>query len=142
MKKLSFETYNQKFRPNRTASDWLCADEEELDHYCADPLCRKHISSGLFYELLCAMKRTGEAGAYRGWRKAMPVLLLSGGDDPVGSFGKGVQQVHAAMHAAGLTNAKLQLFAGARHDVLHEENTGIAMQARALLADWILETVG
>ncbi len=141
VKKLSFETYNQKFKPNRTPSDWLCADEEELDRYRADPLCREHISSGLFYELLCAMKRTGAPGAYRGWRKEMPVLLLSGGEDPVGGFGKGVQQVHAAMQAAGMEKVKMQLFPGARHDVLHEENTGTAMQARLLLADWILEII-
>lgn len=142
VKKLSFETYNQKFKPNRTPSDWLCADTDELDQYREDHLCRKDISSGLFYELLCAMKRTGTPGAYRGWRKNMPVLVLSGGADPVGGFGKGVEKVYADMQAAGMEKAKMQLFAGARHDVLHEENTGTAMQVRALLADWILKITG
>ena len=44
--KMSFENYNQKFAPNTTSYDWLCADAAERDAYGADPLCRKHISAG------------------------------------------------------------------------------------------------
>ena len=35
--KLSFETYNQKFKPAGTDFDWLCSDERELDIYMSDP---------------------------------------------------------------------------------------------------------
>ena len=59
VRQLSFGAYNQKFKPNRTAADWLCADRVELDKYLADPLVRKDISSGLFRDLLVSMKRTG-----------------------------------------------------------------------------------
>lgn len=38
VQKLSFGAYNRKFAPNRTRADWLCADEEALDRYCADPV--------------------------------------------------------------------------------------------------------
>ena len=31
IKKLSFETYNNNFKPNRTDSDWLCSDTNQLD---------------------------------------------------------------------------------------------------------------
>lgn len=137
VRKLSFGTYNQKFAPNRTPSDWLCADAAQLDAYLSDPLCRRDISAGLFYQLLCAMKRTGSPAAYRGWRKDMPVLLVSGGNDPVGDFGKGVVHVETAMKAAGMENVQLQLFHGVRHDLLHEEDTGSAAQARMLLEQWI-----
>jgi hypothetical protein len=33
VRQLSFGTYNQKFKPNRTAADWLCSNETELDNY-------------------------------------------------------------------------------------------------------------
>ena len=94
MQNLSFGTYNKKFKPNRTNSDWLCADEAELDAYIADDLCRKDISSGLFMDLLSSMKRTGENKAFANYRKDMPVLLISGKEDPVGDFGKGVKKVY------------------------------------------------
>jgi len=137
VQKLSFETYNQKFKPNRTSFDWLCADEAQLNLYIKDALCREHISSGLFWELLCAMKRTGSAEAYRNWCKDMPVLLLSGQDDPVGDSGKGVQRVEAAMRKAGLKNVQMKLFPGARHDLLHEEIDGNAEGARRLITNWL-----
>lgn len=136
--KLSFGTYNQKFAPNRTAADWLCADSNELDAYLSDPLCRKTISSGLFSQLLGAMQRTGGKSAYAHWNRKMPVLLLSGQDDPVGDAGKGVLAVKKAMEKAGIANLSVQLFPGARHDLLHEEAGGSAAKARTVLSEWIL----
>lgn len=141
VKKLSFETYNQKFAPNRTVSDWLCADEGELDAYLADPLCRESISAGLFYQLLDSMKRTGSNSAYGNWDKNLPVLLLSGQDDPVGDGGKGVKKVYDSMQKAGLKQVSMHLFAGARHDLLHEEISGCAEQARKILLDWIMKSM-
>ena len=69
----------------------------------------------------------------------MPVLLLSGDKDPVGDFGKGVNRVYGAMQKAGCAQVRMQLFPGARHDLLHEEKSGCGAQARALLVEWILE---
>ena len=131
VRQLSFGTYNQKFKPNRTSADWLCADEEELDKYLADPLVRKDISAGLFWELLGSMKRSGRACAYGG----LPILLISGQDDPVGNGGKGVQEIHRLL-VLGHENVTLKLFPGARHDLLHEEKGG-AQAARKLIAEWI-----
>ena len=136
VRQLSFGTYNQKFRPNRTAADWLCADETELDKYLADPLVRKDISAGLFWELLGSMKRTGSACEYDGWDTELPILLISGRDDPVGDGGKGVQAIYNRMKKTGMENVTLKLFPGARHDLLHEEN-GAAEAARKYIAEWI-----
>ena len=137
VRQLSFGTYNQKFRPNRTASDWLCADEKQLDDYIADPLCRKDISSGLFWQLMAAMKRTGGKDACSAWRKDMPVLLISGMDDPVGDMGKGVQSVKKQLDNAGMKNVSMQLLPGARHIVLSEKACGAADRAYGILADWL-----
>ena len=129
VQKLSFGLYNKKFTPNQTPSDWLCSDARQLDAYLADPLCRADISAGLFYQLLDSMQRTGSASAYDRWDRDMPVLLLSGQEDPVGDFGKGVQRVEAAMRKAGLTRVQSRLFARARHDLLHEQDNGSADRA-------------
>lgn len=139
VKQLSFGNYNQKFQPNRTIADWLCADNAELDAYLADPLCRSNISAGLFLQLLGSMKRTGSKNAYQGWNSDTPVLLLSGQDDPVGDSGKGVQAVRQRMEKAGIRSVTMQLLPGARHDLLHEGETGAAA-ARKILLDW-METI-
>ena len=136
VRQLSFGTYNQKFKPNRTAADWLCSDETELDKYLADPLVRKDISAGLFRELLGSMKRTGSAFEYDGWDTGLPILLISGQDDPVGDGGKGVRTIYNRMKKTGMENVTLKLFPGARHDLLHEESS-VAEEARNYIAEWI-----
>ena len=137
VRQLSFGTYNQKFKPNRTSADWLCADEAELDKYLADPLVRKDISAGLFWELLGSMKRTGGAATYEKWNKKMPVLLLYGDHDPVGDFGKGVQRLYDQMRKAGIQIITFQRFLDARHDLLHEEATR-AESVRHCITDWLI----
>ena len=137
VRKLSFETYNQRFKPNRTQSDWLCADTAQLDAYLADSLCRRDISSGLFWQLLGAMKRTGSKAACEAWNKELPVLLISGQDDPVGDCGKGVQAVKKLLDAAGMKEVTLCLIPGARHILLDERESGAADEAIQIISDFL-----
>lgn len=139
VRKLSFGTYNQRFKPNRTQSDWLCEDTAQLDAYLADPLCRRDISSGLFWQLLGAMKRTGSKAACEAWRKELPVLLISGHDDPVGDCGKGVQAVKKLLDAAGMKDVTMHLIPGARHILLDERKSGAADEAIRIMSDWLKE---
>ena len=134
---LSFGTYNNKFKPNRTSSDWLCADEVQLDQYIADELCRKDISAGLFADLLESMKRTGAKKSCANWRKDLPVLILSGSDDPVGNMGKGVQAFYKQLKANGLQQVRMELFFGSRHDLLHEEKSEAAARVREIISAWV-----
>lgn len=134
VRQLSFGTYNQKFKSNRTTADWLCSDEVELDQYLADPLVRKDISAGLFYELLGSMKRTGKSCAYGN----MPILLISGQNDTVGDFGKSVQTIYNRMKKTGMENVTIRLLPNARHDIFHEETSDVAEKVRRCICDWIL----
>lgn len=137
VKQLSFETYNQKFKPCQTESDWLCADEQELAAYINDPLCRKHISAGLFWQLLDSMQRTGNKKSLAAWKKDLPVLLLSGEQDPVGSNGKGVRAVYRQLTKAGMTDVTMELFPDARHDLFHERASQGAEKATATVLSWV-----
>ncbi len=137
IKQLSFGTYNQKFKPNRTEADWLCSDVNALDDYLADPLVRKNISAGLFWELLGSMKRSGSAFEYDGWDTSLPILLISGQEDPVGDAGKGVRTIYNRMKKAGMENVTLKLLPNARHDVFHEDASGTAENVHQCIADWL-----
>ena len=52
----------------------------------------------------------------------MPLLLISGDQDPVGEFGVGVTRVYDRYLKAGLQDVELVLYDGARHELLHETN--------------------
>lgn len=140
IRQLSFGTYNQKFKPNRTEADWISADPAALDGYLADPLVRRDISAGLFWELLGSMKRRSSPGEYDGWDRDLPILLISGSEDPVGSGGKGIAAIHRRMQKAGMNRVTMQLIPGARHDILHDSPARTDM-AQTVLADWLEEQV-
>ena len=135
---LSFDAYNQKFKPNRTPVDWVCADEAELDDLLADSLCSSKFSAGLFYQMVAAMKLTNRAQAYENWNKDMPVLILAGQFDPVGNMGKGVVTLKKRMEQAGMKNVSLHILPNSRHNTLMEHASGDAEKAMALMRDLIL----
>ena len=138
VRKLSFETYNRKFAPNRTCADWLCADRTQLGYYLADPLCRENISAGLFWQLLDAMERTGAPDACANWDHQMPVFLLSGKEDPVGNDGKGVLKVEKLLKDAGMAKVETHLFPDARHDILHESQSHTTGKTLSIIKNALL----
>ena len=137
VRKLTFEVYNQHFKPNKTPKDWLCSDEAQLAGFLADPLCRENFSTGLFYQMLGGMKRAASSGAYQTWNKSIPVLLIGGDCDPVGNMGKGLKSVYSAMKKENMESVAIHLLPGVRHDILHEEASGAAESARNLIRGWI-----
>ena len=120
IKKLTFETYNKLFKPNKTDCDWLCSNEEELDKYLQDPLRGKAYSAGLFRELLSGMQYTSNLKNIKKMNKKIPIFLLSGDKDPVGDFGKGVVKTFDILKKAGIEHIDIKLYKDLRHDILHE----------------------
>ena len=118
--KLAFETYNRRFAPNRTAFDWLAANEESVDRYIADPLCGGDTTTGLFREMLSGIAYVAKGENLRKMNLNTPVLFISGEDDPVGDMGKGVRRAYAAFRRAGVRDAELRLYPGLRHEILNE----------------------
>ena len=52
--------------------------------------------------------------------KDLPILFVSGKDDPVGAFGKSVTKVYEKYKAAGIHNVSIHLYQGDRHEILNE----------------------
>ena len=71
------------------------------------------------------------------WNPDMPVLLISGQDDPVGDGGKGVQAVKKMLDAAGIKDVALHLIPGARHILLDEYKSGAADEAIRMIGEWL-----
>ena len=54
--------------------------------------------------------------------KHLPIFFIAGGDDPVGSYGKGVLRTEAEFRKAGMVNVTCKLYPGGRHEILNEIN--------------------
>ena len=121
IKKLTFDTYNKFFAPNRTDYDWLCSDNEGLDEYIADPMRGGNLSAGLFREMLSGMKFTSEIKNLKKMNLDTPILFISGDEDPVGEKGKGVIKAYHKFQNIGMKDVEIKLYPKLRHDILHEK---------------------
>ena len=112
--------YNKKFKPARTRADWITSDNEILDVYVSDPLCSFMATVNVYYNIFSGMIGIQRKESVYMIPKGLPVLFLSGADDPVGEFGKGVRKIYEKYRAAGIKDVTLRLYTGDRHELLNE----------------------
>lgn len=119
--KLSFGTYNKKISNPKTPYDWLTTSEPSLKQYMEDPMIGKELSTSLFYEMLELIAYTSSNKCIDKINKNIPIILLSGKDDPVGDMGKGVSKFNKILKKKGFKTA-ITLFTNMRHDIFNEQN--------------------
>lgn len=118
---LTFGTYNKKFS-NEIGYDWLCAYKSSLNDYLNDTLRGQFMTTGLFRELLRGMDITGKQSNIKKMYKDIPILLLSGENDPVGNYTKGVIKFYNKLKKVGIKNVAYKIYPNMRHDILHERD--------------------
>ena len=120
--KMAFGTYNKNIPDPKTPFDWLSRDEKEVDKYIEDPLCGFVCSSGFFYDLFTGLELIHHNTLIQSIPKQLPVLIISGDQDPVGDYSQGVQNVIDQYKKFGLENLTSKFYEGARHELLNETN--------------------
>lgn len=125
--RLAFGQYNKKM-PNRTPYDWICRDEGVVDEYLADEYCGFPFTVSALAVLMELNIKCKSEKIFAATPKNMPILLMSGVNDPVGDYGRGVQKVYEDYRKNGLKHAEIKLYPEARHEVLNELNKAEVMQ--------------
>lgn len=115
-------SFNKKFKPSVTRADWITSDKEHLDAYVTDPLCSFMFTVNAYYSMMAGMLGMQKKENISMIPKSLPVLFVSGAEDPVGNFGKGVRKVCEIYKSAGLRDVSLKLYEGDRHEILNETN--------------------
>lgn len=117
---MAFGGYNKKFEPSRTRYDWLSKNNEEIDRYSADERCTFTFTLNGYYNMFTGIERLHDKYLLSRMPKNLPVFFVSGEDDPVGDFSKGVKAAYATFIDAGMENLKIKLYPGDRHEILKE----------------------
>lgn len=133
---LSFGSFARHFPERKTEFDWLSKDEEEVRKYVEDPLCGFICTSRFFVDLLDGIALANDAYKAASIRKDLPILLISGENDPVGDFTEGVKKVYEQYRKAGIGDLSINLVAGGRHELLNETNS---RDIYATIGKWINE---
>ncbi|MDF2700268.1 MAG: alpha/beta fold family hydrolase [Haloplasmataceae bacterium] len=119
--KMSFGNYNTAFSPNRTKFDWLSRENAEVDKYVADPKCGFICSNRFYYDFFRGLKQVAKESNIKKVNKKMPLLIISGDQDPVGNMGEGVKKLYN-VYRKNLENVQMELYHGARHELFNENN--------------------
>jgi len=137
MAALSFGSFNLKFFPARTRSDWLSRDSNEVDRYIADPLCGFTCSAQFWVDQLGGIVEL-EALERRGvdipWH--LPALMLAGTRDPVSQGGRGIEQLAECYRGVGAPDVQTQFYSQGRHEMLNEINR---REVHADIARWLTQ---
>ncbi len=135
--KLAFGSYNKHF-PGEGKSAWLSKDKDEVRKYDEDPLCGFICSSQFYADLIEGSFTANDKHLASAIRKDIPMLIISGRDDPVGDYGRGVEKVCRMYKKAGLKDVRLRLFDGDRHEILNETDKEEVMKT---ISDFLLSVL-
>ena len=117
--KTAFGTYNKRFESENDPYAWLSVDRANRDKYRVDPFCTFKFTVSAMQDLIRLNKACNVKAWFASVNRQKPILLVSGGEDPVGDYGTGVTKVYESLKAAG-ADVQMKLYAGYRHEILND----------------------
>lgn len=114
---LSFGTYNKHFASEKGEFSWLYTNKSCMKAYTKDKNRGNDMTCGFFYQFLSGMEYVNRH--CKSLKITVPVLLISGAQDPVGDFGKGVKKLYKQYKKMGIP-VNLKLIPEYRHDIFHD----------------------
>ncbi len=118
---VGLEAFNAGFE-HRTGYDWLSRDAAQVDLYMTDPLCGFELPDETVPLLFGAAATLADPNVLSGIRPDLPLLIVSGSDDPLAGGGQLVEVLGRRYRDAGLVDVTVRLYEGARHEILNETN--------------------
>lgn len=137
----SFAKMNNKRFKNEEGGDstsWLSVSKANRAAFLTDSLNGVPFTNNGFYTLVSLNRQATKRNWAKNISKDLPFLFVSGGDDPIGDFGKGVRKTVAQMQTDGFNVVDSRLYPGMRHEILNE---AIKEEVFAYINDWITKRI-
>lgn len=134
---VGLEAFNAGFE-HRTGFEWLSRDDAEVDKYVADPWCGFETPPETIPMLFGQAARLADPDALGQVRSDLPILILSGSDDPLAAGGELVELLGGRYRDAGLADVTVTVYPGGRHEMLNETNRD---EVTADIVEWLTSHV-
>ena len=121
VQKLTFGAFAKSIKSSRTPFDWLSYDDEAVDSYIADPYCGFDCTNQLWSDLAQGLSGLLKHNVLRRIPADLPILVISGAEDPVGEFGRGPHRLAQAYRDTGHSDVTCIVFQGMRHEPFNEK---------------------
>lgn len=137
---IAFGSYNKKTE-KRTEYDWLTKDEKIVDKYIDDKYCGFLFTAAGYKDMFKLLKSVSTKSWYKSVPLDLPVLLMSGADDPVGEYGKGVKTVFRDLKDTKHKNVTLNLYENDRHEIQNETDKSVVIKDLVGWLDGVVESI-
>ncbi|MDO4541895.1 MAG: alpha/beta hydrolase [Bacillota bacterium] len=117
---LSFGTYNKRINDSQHQWAWLSTVPQAQQDILDDQLRNKLFTTSAFQDLFYLAKYANSDEIISKTPKEMPLLFISGADDPLGSYGRGIVKLGASLEQRGFTQVETKIMENARHELCHE----------------------
>lgn len=116
---IAFGSYNAHFKSENDPNAWLTNDIEIRKKYAADKFCTFKFTIAAMHDLISLTKCANCEDWFKNVAKKMPVLIVSGLDDCVSEYGKGIRIIDKKLRKYG-ANPTTKLYPGNRHELLND----------------------
>jgi len=113
---------------SRTTFDWLTRNNTIVGQYINDPFCGFVCTVSMYHDMFLLLSQAVSAADVSKTRKDLPILIISGEEDPVGGKGRDVNRFFTMLNRLGFKNVECVLYAECRHELLNELNRKKIMQ--------------
>ncbi len=119
VEKIAFGTYNRRFE-GLSKYDWLTKDRTIITKYEHDKYCTFHFTVSAMHDLVKLNTDANRKDWFKNYPKDLPTLIVSGEDDPVGNYGKGVKTVYNNLKKASVSDVSLRIYENCRHEIQND----------------------
>lgn len=120
LRKAAFSKYNAHIDNPCSDNDWISRDEDIVSRYNNDRYCTFLFTVNGYRTLFDTLSFIQNKRNISRIPKQLPILMISGAEDPVGEYGEGVKRVYISYKKAGINNIKLKLYKNDRHELVNE----------------------
>ena len=117
--RLTSDLYNHNFDSEGPMA-WICSDPQIRKEYIENPKTGFRFTVNANKVLMDLMMGAYGYQGIKASNKDMPVIFLSGDDDPCIRGARGLDRALAAMHEAGYSNIMNKTYPAMRHEILNE----------------------
>lgn len=120
IEKMAFGVYLSRIENPRTDKDWLTRDEKIVDWYLGEDWCNFSFTVNAYYNMFKGMEKAHDKSRMKLLPAGLPLLFISGAEDPVGNWGEGVRKTWELYEKNSSCHLDLKLYEGMRHEIINE----------------------
>lgn len=112
--------FAKRYPDNAHTGSWMSQDPQVLNQALQDERMNFEFSLNAFKALFETIEEVLDKKRVARMPKVLPLLILSGDEDPVGDNGKGIRRFEKMLKKIGMENVSCKLYPKNRHELIHD----------------------